>query len=74
MLIGNYTCPRSINEKSHLCLLLLYKHFAKRLLLYYKHFVKHACDFSLILLGRVISHNNHDKYSININLERFSRH
>ena len=44
ILIGNYTCSRSINEKSHLCLA---KHFAKH---FAKLFAKHACDFSLILL------------------------
>ena len=45
ILIGNYTCSRSINEKSHLCL-------AKNLtcVCFSLVFAKHACDFSLILL------------------------
>ena len=44
ILIGNYTCSRSINEK-----ISLYVARATHSR-YYKHFAKHACDFSLILL------------------------
>ena len=50
--IGNYTCSRSINEKSHQCLA---KYLAIILLVLrtcgIKHFAKHACNFSLKLFG-----------------------
>ena len=51
ILIGNHTCSRGINGKSHMCLA---KYFiialALRTRAIMNYFAKHTCNFSLILL------------------------